>query len=348
MKQTVSFHPVDPGFFETVVAPLVAGRKINPESFLLEALDARGHATRARRAPIALETIQEESRYREAPADASLWEKVRSKMERIDHRTSDLAKRVNQVVEVELHLHGRPYFVTEGSADHVADVVDEYRWAPRPDAIDTLSRAQLEKLDKGFGASVHLADEPGLSPEISFRAELMADMKAIHDLARAARERAAWPSESGESRPAVEILAGELPWRALGLHARIVPFWQARDMVGLEALCRAGGVPSPDALVPPLVLFSEAGEMFPALKEALRAELDGPRCVGGFVSPQDIPGLLEFLGSQGSRIIGAATRQGEGPACSLLLKKMRECATYAQRHQLGYLEAAGIPTPYPA
>ena len=30
----VSFHPVDPRFFDTIVEPLVAGEKVNPESFL--------------------------------------------------------------------------------------------------------------------------------------------------------------------------------------------------------------------------------------------------------------------------------------------------------------------------
>jgi hypothetical protein len=29
----------------------------------------------------------------------------------------------------------------------------------------------------------------------------------------------------------------------------------------------------------------------------------------------------------------------------VLLRKIRECASYARRHGLGYLEAAGIPTP---
>jgi hypothetical protein len=64
--------------------------------------------------------------------------------------------------------------------------------------------------------------------------------------------------------------------------------------------------------------------------------------VGGFVAPEEVPELLDWMKENGARIIQAAARHNEGPACSLLLKKMRECATYAQRHGLGYLEASGI------
>ena len=37
MRGVISFHPVDPGFFENLIEPLAAGGKVNPESFLLEA-----------------------------------------------------------------------------------------------------------------------------------------------------------------------------------------------------------------------------------------------------------------------------------------------------------------------
>jgi hypothetical protein len=74
----------------------------------------------------------------------------------------------------------------------------------------------------------------------------------------------------------------------------------------------------------------------------MQCELTGPRTVGGYVPAEDLPQLLEFLKESGARIIQAAARAGEGPACTRLLKKIRECATYAAGHGLGYLEAAGI------
>ena len=51
---------------------------------------------------------------------------------------------------------------------------------------------------------------------------------------------------------------------------------------------------------------------------------------------------FEFLNAQGGRIIAAAARSGEGPACAALLRKIKECAAYAMKHGLGYLEGSGI------
>ena len=101
----------------------------------------------------------------------------------------------------------------------------------------------------------------------------------------------------------------------------------------------------PDFTVPAWRVFSEACEEFPSLRESLHLELRGPRDVGAFVPANDVPQLLSFLSSEGARIIQVAARFGEGPACTTLLKKMRECATYAERHGMGYLETSGIVPP---
>ena len=53
--------------------------------------------------------------------------------------------------------------------------------------------------------------------------------------------------------------------------------------------------------------------------------------------------LLTFLGDHGARIISAAARGGEGAMATALLRKIKECAVYAQRHGFGYLEGSGHP-----
>jgi hypothetical protein len=64
--------------------------------------------------------------------------------------------------------------------------------------------------------------------------------------------------------------------------------------------------------------------------------------VGAFVPPEELPELLAFLASEGSRIIQAASRHGEGNTCATLLRKVRECVHYAERRGMGYLESCGI------
>jgi hypothetical protein len=92
-------------------------------------------------------------------------------------------------------------------------------------------------------------------------------------------------------------------------------------------------------------LFAEACESFPTLKASLRLEMSRPKDVGAFVAPAEVPQLIEFLGAQGTRIIGAAARAGEGPMATSLLRKIKECAVYAKKNGLGYLEASGVIPP---
>ena len=49
MKGYVSFHPVDLSFFDGLIAPLVAGQKVNPDAFLQQAANLRRNGWVARR-----------------------------------------------------------------------------------------------------------------------------------------------------------------------------------------------------------------------------------------------------------------------------------------------------------
>ena len=82
--------------------------------------------------------------------------------------------------------------------------------------------------------------------------------------------------------------------------------------------------------------------MFPDLGEGLVTELRDGRDVAAFVPPSDVSRLLDFLKTEGAKIIRVATQHGEGPSCTTLLRKIRECAEYAAAHGRGYLEASGI------
>jgi hypothetical protein len=108
-------------------------------------------------------------------------------------------------------------------------------------------------------------------------------------------------------------------------------------------MCKAAGVEPPDCLVPAYRLFGDACEKFPALHGALHTELREGRDVGAFVPAETVPDFCEFLNREGSRIIRTAAQAGEAETCATLLRKIRECARYAESHGMGYLEAVGIP-----
>jgi hypothetical protein len=344
MKGLVSFHPVDLSFFDDLVAPLAAGKKVNPETYLAEATRVRRNGWVARRYAVALGDLALAAEAPRADPGSSLWQRLKTNLERMDHKPDDEARRAARAFDPDLHLDGRPFFVAEGSAEKVADAVDAFVEAATEEAAGSLARSQLAKLDAEL-ASLPPADIPDVGSDLGYRTDLLGLLKTVHDLARLAREGKTWAPEGGTPRPAVAALPEELPWRAVALHARARPFWLARDVDGLETICRAAGVPPPDCLSPAWRPFAEACEEFPAVKEGLGLELTSGRGLGAFVAPAEIGQLVEYLAMHGARIIGAAARAGEGTMATSLLRKIKECAVYAQRRGYGYLEAAGIVPP---
>lgn len=345
MKGWLSFHPVDTGFFDDTIGPLVAGGKINPEGFVAEAVRLRKVAWQARRFTRALETALSAAAPPEPDRGTDLWTRIRWTLDRFDFRPEEVSRLASRCVEPDLHLFGRPFLVTESSAAKVAETVERYVSAASADDVESLAREQLARLDPELGKHLVPEDGPDPSPDLMHRSDLLADLTAIRDLAEAARRGMPWSKGEAAGKPAAEVLREEGALRAVRLHARIVPFWLARDVDGLDTICRAAGISPPESLVPARRILPGPCEEFPGFGESLGVEISRPNQVGAFVAPEDVPDLLGLLADAGARIIGVAARQGEGPACTALLRKIRECATYAARRGFGYLEASGILPP---
>jgi hypothetical protein len=345
MKGFVSFHPLDLAFFDELIAPLVAGRKVNPEEFLRRAPRMRQNGWVARRFAISLSELTEGAEAPKADPKSSPWKRLRANLERIDYKPDELARHAARVFDPDLHLDGRPFLISEGSAERVAAAVDAFVAAESDAAAEKIARDQIARLDAELGRGIEPADIPELPSELGYRSDLLALLTKIHELGRLAREGRGWVDADTPARPAAEALPDELPWRAVSMHARVTPFWIGRDVDGLETICRAAGVRAPDCLGPAWRVFAEGCEAFPALKDSLGLELKRPRDVGAFVGPSEVPALIQFLADHGTKIITVATRGGEGAMATALLRKIKECAVYAQRHGFGYLEASGILPP---
>ena len=315
---------------------------MNPDPFLDRACRLRRTCADARRHARGVQQILDAAGPAK-PLPGEGWiRNLRTRLEAFDYRPDETTRLLCGTVMPDLHIHGRPFFITETSAEKVAGAVDAYCESRDWASVDRLACAQLAKLDLKLPGLLQPVDATALSPDLLYRKDLLGLLTALHDLCCAAREGREWDRVGEEHRPAIEVLCEELPWRCLSLHARAVPFWIARDGEGLETLCREAGLESPDALVPARRLFAEAIGEFPSLQETFRLEIDGPRRLGAFAAPPDIPQLLDFLNACGARLIAAAAQRGEGPARTLLLRKIKECATYAAKHGWGYLESSRL------
>ena len=165
MRGVVSFHPVDLGFFDELIGGLVSGEKVNPEAFLDRARRVRSAEWRCRRYKVSLERALEALAPPPPLEEGRLWDRVRSRLERFDFRPDPLSRLVAERVEPDVHLHGRPFLISEGSAERVSALADEYAAAEGDAAVDALILEQLVRLDRGLGSGVEPADLPEPSPD---------------------------------------------------------------------------------------------------------------------------------------------------------------------------------------
>src|SRR5258706_16019083 len=114
MKGFVSFHPIDLAFFDELIAPLVSGRKVNPEEFLKRAPRLRQNGWVARRFAVAIGELALGAEAPKADPKASPWKRLRANLERIDYRPDEMARRAARVFDPDLHLDGRPFLIGEG------------------------------------------------------------------------------------------------------------------------------------------------------------------------------------------------------------------------------------------
>ena len=346
MKGIISFHPVDPQLFERFITPLIDGGKIQPDEYLDNAIRLRDNLHRADGTIRGIEYHLECATPPAAEENAPFWKRIITRLDAMEHEVDDAAAVLLQKVQPELHLDGRPFFITEESARRVCELVDEYRNAVDGEEVDSLARDQLIRMDRRLAGAIEpLQGEPP-SNSFNYRRELLDHMRALYDLVRTARTGGDWTDHDGQRGKATRVMEKELPWRSMFIHSRAVPFWYGRDVDGLETVCRAAGVNPPDCLVPAWRVWANVCSEFPAVRDHLRMELASERSVGAYVSPEEIPDLMDFLNISGARIIQEATRQGAGPTCTLLLRKIRECAAYAERTGAGYLEASGLTPPH--
>lgn len=345
MHGSVAFLPFDPAFLRDVVVPLWDGESIDPTAFQDRCWSHYAAAYRCETWKQALAEFLRPVEAHEPETGSAARDRVRvlrRGLERMFTPVDREAERLRAEIDEALVLRGRPFLVTEGSVDSVAARVDEYLAAANDDAIDALAREQLVRQDPELARRIVPADGPPAASPLSYRAAVLRGLKSVHALGKAVRDQGRWRGELTEGLEAAEA-ATRLPWFAAVLHARRTPFWYAEHADGLAAVSDAAGVPMPECASTAATLFADLEPCVP------RPTALGPvedRSLGVWVPPERVPDLVDWLNGYGARILRAASEFGETDAVRSVLRKMKECATFAIRHGAGYLEAGGIEPPH--
>jgi hypothetical protein len=98
MRDFVSFHPVDVAFFDELIAPLTAGARSIPKRSSRSAGSVRraagsgaGTRSRSRGSAVLIEAPK-------ADPKSSMWQRLRTNLEKIDHKPDEVVRRAAKVV----------------------------------------------------------------------------------------------------------------------------------------------------------------------------------------------------------------------------------------------------------
>ncbi len=268
---------------------------------------------------------------------------IRARLERMEYAPQREERIVHRPVEPDLHPEGRPFFITEGLADRVAIIADEY-WVEhathRPRTHSALE--QLLRLNKDLGSTIDI-DGQSAPPTLAIRRNLLNELKRVHDLAHAA-DGDLWEALDRKRKSADQALAEDLPWQAVWLASRAVPFWVGRDVDGLETICKAAGVEPPACFSLHTGCSARpASDSRPATGPAYRVAgrprhrrfRAGRRCVG----------IARVSQPRGLAHHPQRPRSRRGRGARSCCARSGECAHHAESHEMA-ISAVGVPPLY--
>src|SRR5262245_14123573 len=141
MKGVLSFHPVDVGFFDDVIAPQIAGKKIDPDPFIAKVLPMRRYRWEVRRYASSIETLLETAGPVKPQREDSVLKKIKTHLEAFDYRPDQATRLVVKANDRHLQPHGRPSLLTDTTAspsaraDHARSKAPHLRPAEQPGPV---------------------------------------------------------------------------------------------------------------------------------------------------------------------------------------------------------------------
>jgi hypothetical protein len=320
----VSFHPVDVALFHERLIPFVRGQgaidDLVAEAVRVTLVTQRANAWGL--AVLALWNRESERRYQEKSA----------------RRSSAALKpaRVPKKFDADLHVWGRPFFITVDDPVDVSEAVDRYLTADYPGGVDALAREMLrylgpdlEKHVKPRRRDLAPPDAEGVGQALRGTMELF--RQAYRNLPRG--EPVLDPD--GEHHEPDELLAHSFPLSALAFAARIRPGWMAQGYVWPSYLFEQAGFNPWRHFQKAKPLFGPLLKEVPGLGRGLERTLICNYMVGGYVPAKKVPAFRRAVQKK-RQALGAPTD------CDSDVGKILEAAYDAERRGLAFLEAAEV------
>lgn len=313
MSYCISYHPVDLSFYHDCVIPFLQGK-----ATLDDRLDpaARFAAVKARSSEWAIALSR---------LSFTEWEHLLP-----DHYCRDL------------HLLGRPFFITLDSPEEVSQAIDEYLNASLEE-VDGIAKQMLDHFNPGLVDVVEPKD-PIPVPTLDDLREQWHRQWAVYQRAYQqilSEEEFATVLFEERSHAAEDVIGSSLPWGAVALSSFFYPTWTTGGLVWPQNLLSLAELETEDFFQIPWEMLRPLMASLPEEMEYLaETEIEENCMLGGYVPPEKVALLRDQITSHQEKletIYGAQEQPRQDMRIQIQL--MQEALFDVQRRGMGFIEA---------
>lgn len=323
----VSSHPVDVALIQTRVLPYLRGQG-TPRDLDDLVAEAVRHAKVRFRANawglglIALQAADEEAtkanRKARVPTPAA----------------------VPEAFDPDLHVWGRPYFVTAPTPD-VSAVIDRYL-AATPAQADAIAMEQLHALHPNLPNLVHPDTEGALPDDDVLARGLREDL----ELLRASYDHLASGKpvkmSDGESVDPEDLFLFTMPLSVLTFASHLQPGWMARGHVWFTQYVTDAALDADGLIESSASLFEPLLKGIGGWEEAFQATITQNYALGGYVRPANVPAFRQWWEAHQAELVAPFAAENDGDTGAVCWLKVREALLDAERRKFAFVEATEV------
>jgi hypothetical protein len=248
---------------------------------------------------------------------------------------------VPESFDSQLHVWGRPFFITVPS-DRVSEAVDRYL-AATPKHVDKIAEDMLRELNPDLVGKVKPSAEGALPKPKQSAAGIIGAL----DFFRSAYPKLAKNEEvelpDGDTCSASELFLNSLPLHAMTFAANLRPGWMGRGYVWFTAFIDRANLNASKFVETVAPLFAPLLKDVKGFRKAFDATITQNYTVGGYVQPKNVPAFREWMENNAEKMITACVDEDWDEADARLdLQKVMEGLHDAERHKMGFMEAAEV------
>jgi hypothetical protein len=303
----ISYHPVDVTFLHDRVFPFVQGRRtlddLHPQALRITKVRFRANAWGG--GVLRLRT--------HAPA----------------------------AFDPDLHVWGRPFFITVESPEEVSDAIDRYLAADEGQ-VDAIATDMLRQFDPALPGHVSPDPKGRLPDDVSILRGLFWKLDLFREAYAAVKSGRKTVEHKGKKLDAASLFATDFPLAALAFAAHFRPGWMSRGYGWPSQLLQEAGVRSnPFRAARPL--FEPLLAELPQIAKNLRPTIVENYVVGGFVPAGEVAALQSTFTNALPGIQAYARKLNAPPeAFDNDYRKIHEALHDARRRNLAFVEATEV------